>query len=193
MQSQVGISNANLSGWPSVFYFFGAIGVAWFPIWVIFAHESPEKHPYITQEEVNLIRFGNPSNPLIEDNKMYSSIGDSLITDQSIKVYSIDNNNETKTKTEIVYNSVNIEYNINPIINTENHIPVEKYDMKSTATVSTGLINDRQHILKSIYYMPWKEIFTNKVSLTSFVNNWVYVSILYQHSHSMASYPMMLS
>ncbi|XP_071038024.1 putative inorganic phosphate cotransporter [Parasteatoda tepidariorum] len=40
-----------LGGWPSVFYFFGALGCFWFLLWSIFMYESPNRHPTISEEE----------------------------------------------------------------------------------------------------------------------------------------------
>ena len=38
---------ANDVGWESVFYFFGALGVAWFLFWIAFCYDSPAVHPRI--------------------------------------------------------------------------------------------------------------------------------------------------
>ena len=45
-------------GWPSVFYVFGAMGVAWYPFWYVCAYENPRDHPYITKEELDYITAG---------------------------------------------------------------------------------------------------------------------------------------
>lgn len=42
-------------GWESVFYVYGAIGCVWYLFWVILIKESPEKDPYISDEERNYI------------------------------------------------------------------------------------------------------------------------------------------
>lgn len=34
------------------------LGVLWYPFWVAYAHECPEDHPSITQEEIAFIREG---------------------------------------------------------------------------------------------------------------------------------------
>ncbi|KPM03634.1 hypothetical protein QR98_0020670 [Sarcoptes scabiei] len=44
-----------VSGWPVVFYLFGFIGLIWSLIWFVFIHESPEMHPSISHEELELI------------------------------------------------------------------------------------------------------------------------------------------
>lgn len=45
-------------GWPSVFYIFGILGSIWTIFWLLFIYETPEKHPYITEEEMKTIRLG---------------------------------------------------------------------------------------------------------------------------------------
>lgn len=38
-------------GWPSVFYFTGAIGLVWSILWFVVVFDSPAQHPRITEEE----------------------------------------------------------------------------------------------------------------------------------------------
>ncbi|XP_067856117.1 vesicular glutamate transporter 3 isoform X2 [Heptranchias perlo] len=38
-------------GWSSVFYVYGMFGMIWYIFWLLFAYESPAKHPTITSEE----------------------------------------------------------------------------------------------------------------------------------------------
>lgn len=45
-----------IGSWPSVFYVFGLLGIIWFPYWAFKAYDRPEKHPGITQEEIDLIK-----------------------------------------------------------------------------------------------------------------------------------------
>ena len=44
-----------LGGWPSTFYVFGFLGVVWFVLWMFMIHDSPDKHPTITPQEVKFI------------------------------------------------------------------------------------------------------------------------------------------
>ena len=46
----------DVGGWPSVFYVFGLMGVLWFPVWAVYAYDSPEVHPGVTAEELAYIR-----------------------------------------------------------------------------------------------------------------------------------------
>ncbi len=45
-------------GWPSVFYVFGAMGIAWYPFWYFLAYENPRDHPRITKEQLDYIVAG---------------------------------------------------------------------------------------------------------------------------------------
>ncbi|XP_048405184.1 vesicular glutamate transporter 3 [Stegostoma tigrinum] len=38
-------------GWSSIFYVYGMFGMIWYIFWLLFAYESPAKHPTITREE----------------------------------------------------------------------------------------------------------------------------------------------
>jgi hypothetical protein len=48
---------ANELGWPFVYYLFGGISVAWFLPWMFLVYDTPEKHPYISDNEKNDILF----------------------------------------------------------------------------------------------------------------------------------------
>ncbi|XP_060522415.1 putative inorganic phosphate cotransporter [Cylas formicarius] len=37
--------------WASVFYFFGAVGILWFLIWVLLCYSEPDTHPFISDKE----------------------------------------------------------------------------------------------------------------------------------------------
>ena len=45
-------------GWPSVFYLFGALGLAWFLVWSIAVYDGPEVHPRISQQEKLFLQVG---------------------------------------------------------------------------------------------------------------------------------------
>lgn len=54
----INIGGYNCGGWPSVFYLFGVLGMMWFPFWTFMAYETPEEHPTITKEELDLLNYG---------------------------------------------------------------------------------------------------------------------------------------
>ena len=42
---------ADAYGWRSIFYVTGAAGVVWSILWFVFVFDSPQNHPWITEEE----------------------------------------------------------------------------------------------------------------------------------------------
>lgn len=42
-------------GWPSVFYFFGGIGVAWYIVWLLLVRRRPQDDKYIDKRELSYI------------------------------------------------------------------------------------------------------------------------------------------
>lgn len=49
-------------GWESMFYLFGAIGLAFVIPWMLFVFDSPEHHPHITaMERSYIISIGAPA------------------------------------------------------------------------------------------------------------------------------------
>lgn len=42
-------------GWPQAYYFFGAMGLLWFPLWVMLCYNSPEQHPFISESEAKYL------------------------------------------------------------------------------------------------------------------------------------------
>lgn len=47
-----------LGGWPLIFYVFGAIAVVWFIFWALLTSDTPETHPFISDQEVKKIQNG---------------------------------------------------------------------------------------------------------------------------------------
>ena len=43
-------------GWPTAFYVIGGITLVWLAFWCVLVYDSPEKHPYIGDEERQYIR-----------------------------------------------------------------------------------------------------------------------------------------
>ena len=55
-------------GWQVTFFALGALGFIWIIPWLILNKTSPEKHPWITEEEKAYILDGRPVEPKIEEN-----------------------------------------------------------------------------------------------------------------------------
>lgn len=56
-------------GWPSVFYFFGFLGILWYILWAFIIYDTPSTHPGITSRERNYIEKSiaeKPFDPLTE-------------------------------------------------------------------------------------------------------------------------------
>ena len=58
VNSSIVLNGTDYGNWPSLFYIFGVIGVLWSPVWAFAAFESPERHPFISSEEKQLILLG---------------------------------------------------------------------------------------------------------------------------------------
>lgn len=67
-------------GWPGAFYVCGMIGIAWFIFWILVAYDSPDKHPWISEQEKNYIQshMENDSKSMVPSNVPWESIGRSL-------------------------------------------------------------------------------------------------------------------
>lgn len=46
------------AGWPSVFYYFGAMGMLWFPLWMMLCYNCPSQHPFISESELKYLEDG---------------------------------------------------------------------------------------------------------------------------------------
>ena len=72
------VGDTDLGGWPSVFYVFGLLGVLWFPVWCIYAYDSPEVHPGITPEELAYIRGGGNTSSKIDGRRVERIVHNSV-------------------------------------------------------------------------------------------------------------------
>lgn len=52
-------------GWPSLFYLTGSAGCVWFVFWMVLAYDTPDKHPWIWEEEKHYILTGIGDSHLI--------------------------------------------------------------------------------------------------------------------------------
>jgi len=44
--------------WESSFYLLGVLGTVWFVLWCIFVYDTPDKHPFISKEELQKLKIG---------------------------------------------------------------------------------------------------------------------------------------
>lgn len=169
-------------GWQLVFYVFGLSGIVWFPYWIWFAYESPETHPYITNEEKQLIKAGRGYQKLKSvdtDSKYHNllTVDEVPIVEYRYTTPSMEGENpivrysfsgtphESTDKTHFAIESVE-----SPTHNPLNSNTISDNEQQQQRTTSEV---EREENAKRI---PWYNFFTNPVSLTLFLNNWTYVS-----------------
>lgn len=174
-------------GWQLVFYVFGMAGILWFPYWAWFAYESPERHPYITSDEKELIKAGKGYTSLktLEEDSKYQnlltvdeiSIQDYRYTSPSMEGenpmnrYSFSGNDNHDPKFHFAIDSEPSPDAVthNPLTSTDPQQPPQPPRNISLITDE----GDREEMAKRI---PWMNFFTHPVSLTLLINNWTYVS-----------------
>lgn len=42
--------------WPIVFYFYGALGMIWYVLWLLICYNTPTEHPFISDSEANFLK-----------------------------------------------------------------------------------------------------------------------------------------
>jgi MFS family permease len=179
------IGNWAVGGWPSVFYFFGALGVLFVPICYRTVHSSPELHPYISSEEKDLIvsqrDLGRPS----ESHEIDVDTGDRLnesspADSNSASTQEISSPLRSGIELLIIsrggaYTSVSSSDNADKsgeqiIQRTDDKIILNvRNDSRMHPQPASG-----QSLFSSAASMPWKGFFTHPVSLTLLLNTWVY-------------------
>lgn len=60
------IAGTSVHGSSCIFYLFGLLGVAWYPIWQYYAYEYPEDHPDASSDELTLINYGKRGSNFIK-------------------------------------------------------------------------------------------------------------------------------
>lgn len=79
---EIDVPGGAFGGWPWVFYIFGLVGILWYPLWQTLFYNTPQEHPHVAIDELNLLLKGKPVqnlsrridnfeksslNPLLED------------------------------------------------------------------------------------------------------------------------------
>jgi MFS family permease len=54
--SHISVAGYSFGGWPAAFYFFGILGIIWFPVYMWLMHESPATHPFIGADEAAYLK-----------------------------------------------------------------------------------------------------------------------------------------
>ncbi len=58
INSTIHFGEVELTGWPTLFYLFGLVGILWFPLWMYMSSETPQSHPTITADELAYLTKG---------------------------------------------------------------------------------------------------------------------------------------
>jgi MFS family permease len=178
------INDQYWGGWQSVFYVFGLTGILWFPYWALFAYESPDKHPKVTKEELDLISEGKGYTAIVREGREEEEYGEGKKLISSVMA---------SPEFEHPYNSPLIE-SVNPIsrfadrsvTNSVGEDPVYRFDIDndSNASLQVPIRTEEREEQRIDGYtredfvnnIPWKEFLTHPVSLTLFFNGWTFVS-----------------
>lgn len=54
-----GLLASSSYGWPTIFYFFGTVGLLWCLLFSFLGYNQPSEAPNITEEETNYIMLGS--------------------------------------------------------------------------------------------------------------------------------------
>jgi hypothetical protein len=66
LTSDVAVAGLHIGGWPAVSWIYTIPGVIWYPVWCLFAYETPEDHPTIHPNEISIIRMNQLYTTLAE-------------------------------------------------------------------------------------------------------------------------------
>lgn len=151
------IGDITIKGWESVFYVFGLLGVLWFPIWMMFAYESPEVHKYITEEEIRYIRRGKEAYAPVANN----NILDSHSLENPLLSKEIENSSYAVDEdTEIMSDSNN----------SSRQITMLSVDRQMSVNVSNTDNEFKKDIANKV---PWKKFFSHPAIITLFIANFL--------------------
>eukprot|EP00981_Chlorochromonas_danica_P015105 scaffold10498_cov179-Ochromonas_danica.AAC.7 len=196
------IEGVNYGKWPCVFYFFGVLGLLWFPFWAIYAYEYPHDHPTISREELKLIQEGKHHHHTLahkgglEDQKKpllnYSDYGPASKGSETSQSNPIHGEKEVELGTEdcgmekapqlrvlsIGDHQVGVEFNPNDM-HDQIYLQEERQQSINSAeehgaTLSTAETGGNENHHNIAHRVPWKAFFTNPHSLTLLVNSWGY-------------------
>ncbi len=182
VESDLAIAGWYFGGWQSVFYVFGLLGVVWFPYWALFAYDSPEKHPYITQEEVRFINAGkefasvreveqdSKTTPLLFNADTVQGMSESEHADAENPLHGNGPSGRRNSRTRSRSRSNSAADTSEGLFGGASERLVSAERKRNISIISE---EDREEASARI---PWGAFFTNKVSLTLFANSWVFVS-----------------
>jgi hypothetical protein len=176
VETDLQLGDQDWGGWQLVFYVFGLCGILWFPYWAFFAYETPDDHPSISEGEKAYLKEG----------KGYSSVKD--VEDEDTRYDNLLRQPLAHEEHDLDgnYRSPSMEGPVNPMTRRSFSSRHSTDDVNGPTALDIDhdheqkLLSDidREELAKRI---PWGNFFTHPVSLTLFINNWVYV----RTSHSL--------
>lgn len=191
------VGGLQFGGWDMVFYVFGLLGVLWFPFWAKWAYEYPEDHPSITQEELDLIRKGKQLHNYrrrtqgggsavdVADNPLHKQ----LYADEVGAAEGANAAEEPEAEVAVDGREVGLR-------SRSRGVSAERRGSRSYSLVSTDgpvavaepaetPVNDSAVLSGAV---PWHIFFTHPVTLTLFVQAWVFGWVGYTLLSEMPSY-----
>jgi MFS family permease len=187
------VGNLQFGGWPLAFYLFSFLAFAWFPFYAFNVFGSPEEDPYITPEEILLIRKG-PSHPsslsLLSSPDPLSGKDEMALLDNKNLITSVPKGSVGS------FDNWEKERLIGPKTSDPNPSSSDARQLSSASSrsvsvadavlpremVSPDSTHDGHTTHDDFSAIPWRTIFTHPVSLTllmmSFTYNWTLFMLL---------------
>jgi MFS family permease len=175
VNKSIHIFGSHVNGWEMGFYLFGLFGMIYFPIYWWRIYDTPEEHPYITQDEIKLIRtplnayddnYTDANEPLIsshaDDENGHGRRQHSSSTPAHAAVLRQRHRSRSSSFIEALGEGMT-----DPTL--EGGIP-EDTDPSTLPSHSPGPAVRRF----AVNEIPWGVIFTHPVSLTLFMNMFTY-------------------
>lgn len=192
------IGNVEFGGWDMVFYVFGTMGILWYPLYSMYAYETPEVHPSITKEELDWIHEGKEEYALdVNPSAEYTGENSKLLPEKLVHA----------TTSISPSNSSSALATGNPLFTPLNQDDLEGHSRRNSKNSDA---HERQRSAASVDYatgvaeiylspvpeesevteegLTWTVIFTHPVALTQFFQAWVYGWIGFTLLSEMPSY-----
>lgn len=170
-------------GWEVVFYVFGVIGILWFPLFWWRVYDTPEEHPDITSDEIALIRAVE-----VADADNEGDIKASLLRAEPEPDHHIRKRHRSQSNSIVDHLAEGMSA---PTLEEGSGGALMLGEESCIGRPATTAGNDDDVPKKrgfEIHEIPWKEIFTNAVTLTLFLNMFTYGWIGYMVLTEMPSF-----
>ena len=173
------LGSTDVAGWEVVFYLFGLFGILYFPFYWWRIYDSPEEHPYITPEEIALIRA-----PIVEESDPdmdHDMEGRQPLLTQENRgdmTHTTKHNPVTHQAAVLRQRQRSRSGSFVEALREGLTDPTLEGGLypKATETDSAPLSSTQRGAPRrfAVREIPWKAIFTHPVALTLFLNMWTY-------------------